>query len=119
MKYNIINSGSDGNCIVLNDEILLDCGVSFKKLEPYYKQIKLVCISHEHTDHLLPSTIKRLAFERPTIRFCVGEFLVDKLLSCGVRKESIDIIKLNARMKYKRFFNPMYKIIPRRSKLWF
>ncbi|MCI8411027.1 MAG: hypothetical protein HFJ40_00970 [Clostridia bacterium] len=103
MKYKIINSGSDGNCIILNDEIMLDCGVSFKKIEPYYKKIKLVCISHEHRDHLLPATIKRLAFERPSIRFCAGEFLLDKLLKCNVKKENIDIIKLNTRMNYKRF----------------
>lgn len=71
MKYNIINSGSDGNCILINDGILLDCGISFKKIEPYYKKLKLVFISHIHHDHLLPSTIKKLAFERPTLRFCV------------------------------------------------
>jgi len=71
MNYKIINSGSDGNCILVNNEILLDVGVSFKKIEPYYKKLKLVFISHEHTDHLLPSTVKKLAFERPTLRFCV------------------------------------------------
>lgn len=71
MNYKIINTGSDGNCILINDDILLDCGVSFKKLEPYYKKIKIVFISHQHKDHLLPSTIKKLAFERPTLRFCV------------------------------------------------
>ena len=103
MKYNVINSGSDGNCIILNDEIMLDCGVSFKKIEPYYKKIKLVCISHEHRDHLLPSTIKKLAFERPGIRFCIGKFLVNELLKCGVERKNIDVIKIGTRMKYKEF----------------
>lgn len=100
MKYKIINSGSDGNCILINDEILLDCGVSFKKIEPYYKKLKLVFISHMHHDHLLPSTIKNLALERPTLRFVVGEFLVDKLLDCGVSKKNIDILKLRTRLSY-------------------
>lgn len=105
MKYKIINSGSDGNCIVINDEILLDCGVSFKKIEPYYKKIKLVFISHIHHDHLLPTTIKRLAFERPTLRFLVGEFLVGKLMECGVKKENIDILKLGTRLTYNEHFS--------------
>ena len=111
MKYKIINSGSDGNCIMINYEILLDCGVTFKKIEPYYKKIKLVFISHQHRDHLLPSTIKKLAFERPTLRFCVGEFLVDELLECGVKRENVDVLKLNVRMHYNRFFYSTYKVI--------
>ncbi len=100
MKYKIINTGSDGNCILINDEILLDCGVSFKKIEPYYKKLKLVFISHIHHDHLFPSTIKKLALERPTLRFVVGEFLVDKLLECGVSKKNIDVLKLRMRLTY-------------------
>lgn len=112
MKYNIINSGSDGNCIILDDEIMLDCGVSYKKIEPFIKKLRIVIISHQHKDHLLPSTIQRLAFERPTLRFCVGSFLKDLLLECGVRKENIDILKLNTRLKYNRFFCTSYKTIP-------
>ena len=105
MHYKILNSGSDGNAILVNDEILLDCGVTFKKLEPYYKNLKLVFISHRHRDHLLPSTIKKLAFERPSLRFAVGEFLVEELLKCGVNKKNIDILKLRTRMRYKRIFS--------------
>jgi len=105
MNYKIINSGSDGNCILINDDILLDCGVSFKKIEPYYKKIKLVFISHIHKDHLLPTTIKKLAFERPTLRFAVGEFLVNKLLECGVKKENIDVLKLRSKLAYTSNFS--------------
>lgn len=49
MQYEIINSGSDGNAIVINKEILLDIGVSFKKLQPYYRKLKCVFISHIHS----------------------------------------------------------------------
>ena len=41
MNYNIINSGSDGNGMVVEDTILIDCGISFKSLEKYCKKIKL------------------------------------------------------------------------------
>lgn len=111
MRYNIINSGSDGNAIIINDEILLDCGVPFKKLEPYYKKLKLVFISHQHRDHLLESTVKKLAFERPSLRFCVGEFLKDKLIECGVNESNIDILRMMTRIDYRRFFFPACQII--------
>lgn len=49
MNYKVINTGSDGNAILINGEILIDCGVSFKKIEPYYKNIKLVLLTHVHS----------------------------------------------------------------------
>lgn len=103
MKYNIINSGSDGNCIIVNDEIMLDIGVSFKKIQPYYKNIKLVFISHIHGDHFNKRTIKTLASERPTVRFCVGKYLVQDLLECGVNSKNIDVLSLGTRLNYGQF----------------
>ncbi len=49
MPYEILNSGSDGNCILLNDNIMLDCGIPYKKIKPYLKNIKIIFISHRHT----------------------------------------------------------------------
>lgn len=49
MNYEIVNSGSDGNAIIINNYFLLDCGVSYKKIRDYLKQIKLIFISHSHT----------------------------------------------------------------------
>lgn len=49
MKYEIISSNSKGNAIVLEDIILLDCGLSYSKLKNYLKKIKLIFISHVHT----------------------------------------------------------------------
>lgn len=103
MNYKIINSGSDGNCIIINNFISLDCGVSWKKLSPYAKKLKLVFISHIHSDHFQKNTIKRLAKERPTLRFAIGDYLVEKLVSCGVKKENIDVIELNKLYDYKLF----------------
>lgn len=77
--YNIIQTGSEGNAIIYFEEILVDCGVSFKALKDYVSDIQLVLLTHKHGDHFKASTIKRLAFERPSIRFGCGEFLKDKL----------------------------------------
>ena len=93
ITYNLIATGSTGNCLILNKFLVLDLGVSFKKIEPYYKDIKLVFISHAHGDHLNRNCVKALARERPTVRFCVGSWLVPILLECGVQKQNIDIIK--------------------------
>ena len=34
VKYNIISTGSDGNATILEDFVLIDCGVPYKALEP-------------------------------------------------------------------------------------
>lgn len=48
MNYKIISSCSTGNATIIKDIILIDCGVTFKKLEKYYKQIKIVLLTHIH-----------------------------------------------------------------------
>lgn len=93
ITYNLVQTGSKGNCLILNNFLALDMGITFKKLKPYYKNLKLVFIGHEHSDHLKKQTIKTLAKERPTLRFCVGKWLVPILLECGVSKQNIDIIE--------------------------
>ena len=51
MEYNIISTGSKGNAVVINDVILIDCGVSFRALKDVYKNIKIVLLTHIHSDH--------------------------------------------------------------------
>ncbi len=43
IRYNIIATGSKGNAVKI-DDILIDCGVSFKKLKDVYKHIRLVLL---------------------------------------------------------------------------
>ena len=100
MNYKIINSGSDGNCIMVNDFLALDVGVSWKKLAPYAKNLKLVFISHVHQDHFKKNTVKKLAKEKPTLRFAVGEYLVSELLKLGVNAKNIDIVKYGKKYNY-------------------
>lgn len=91
MNYSIIQTGSSGNATVIEDIILIDCGISFKKIEPYYKKLKLVLLTHIHSDHFNKSTIKKLAQQRPTLRFGCCEWLVKDLVDCGVSKSNIDV----------------------------
>lgn len=48
MTYEILSTGSKGNATIVNDYLLLDCGISYKKLKKYLKKVKVVFISHEH-----------------------------------------------------------------------
>lgn len=93
MTYNIIATGSSGNAVLINDAILIDCGVSWKKLEPYAKQIRLVLLTHEHGDHFKPSTVRALHRERPSVRWGCCEWMVEHLLDAGVDKRAIDVFK--------------------------
>ena len=91
MNCNIISTGSVGNAVVLNDRLLIDCGVNYKQLSPYVSGLQLVLLTHIHGDHFYPSTIKKLAKMRPTLRFGCCKWLVNNLISCGVQKWRIDV----------------------------
>ena len=103
MHYNIISSSSAGNAVVLQDIILIDCGVTFKALQEVYKDIKIVLLTHIHIDHFNPTTIKILARERPTLRFACCEWLVKDLLECNVSERNIDVLEIGKIYDYKAF----------------
>ena len=103
MKYNIISTGSHGNAVVINDIVLVDCGVSFKALKDVYKDLKIVLLTHEHSDHINKTTIRQLATERPTMRFGCCEWLVPILIKCNVPKQNIDVFEIGKIYDYKAF----------------
>jgi len=103
MNYQILNSGSDGNGIVVEDTILIDCGITFKSLKDYYKKLEIVLLTHIHQDHFNKKTISKLAFERPTLRFGCCKWLVKELIECGVNKKNIDIYEIGKIYSYRDF----------------
>lgn len=103
MNYKIINSGSDGNCTIVNNVIALDCGVSYRKLKNYVNDLKIVLLTHIHTDHFNKSTIKKLTNNRPTLRFGCCEWLVNDLINCGVDKRNIDVYETGKKYDYSLF----------------
>lgn len=107
MNYKIISSCSTGNSTIVRNIILIDCGVTFKKLEEYYKKLKIVLLTHIHSDHFKKETIKKLAQERPTLRFACCEWLLKPLLECGVERKNIDILEIGTKYDYK-----LFKIVP-------
>jgi hypothetical protein len=91
MTYEIISTGSKGNAVVLDGVILVDCGVSWKKLRPYAQKLRLVLLTHVHGDHFKPATVRALHRERPGIRWCCCPWMVEPLLEAGVSKRVIDV----------------------------
>ena len=107
MNYKIISSCSTGNAVIIKDIILIDCGVTYKKLKDDYKKIKLVLLTHIHSDHFKRETIKKLAQERPTLRFACCEWLLEPLLECGVNRKNIDVLEIGIKYDYK-----LFKVVP-------
>lgn len=103
MNYNIISTGSQGNAIVLNNIILLDCGVPFRDLKKVYRDLAIVLLTHIHGDHFNRITIRKLAKERPTLRFACCKWLVSDLLKCGVSIHNIDVLEIGRIYNYMAF----------------
>jgi len=97
--YEIIASGSTGNCEIYLNSIVVDMGIPFAQIKPYLYDLKIVLLSHFHGDHFNLATIKKLAFERPSLRFACGEWLADKLEGIS----NVDVLKLNQWYDYGDF----------------
>lgn len=91
MDYQIIATGSTGNAVTINGHILIDCGVSFKKLQPIMRDLNLVLLTHIHGDHFKESTVRSLHRARPALRFGCCEWMVEPLVNAGVDKRNIDV----------------------------
>lgn len=104
MTYDILATGSSGNAVVINGEILIDCGVSMKKLREsgYIKNLKLVLLTHQHSDHFCLSTVRALHKERPALRWGCCEWMVPHLMDAGVNKKMIDVYCCNQAVNYGR-----------------
>ena len=100
MDYTVISTGSKGNCVIIGGKVMIDCGVSYKAIKPYVKGLKLVLLTHKHSDHFKPETIRRLAAERPSLRFGCGKWLLSSVIVSGVRKTNIDIYTPNTKNCY-------------------
>lgn len=100
INYNIVSTGSKGNAVVINKFLLIDCGVPFKQLGPFYRDLKLVLLTHIHSDHFNRTTIRKLANERPLLRWACCRWLVSALVECNVEPANIDILECGIQYDY-------------------
>ena len=95
----VINSGSEGNAVIYNNAIMVDCGVSLKALEAVKRSLKIVLLTHKHSDHLKIRTLQRLQAERPTLRVACGDFLLEELPCI----KNIDVLQVGKIYDYGAF----------------
>ena len=95
----VISSGSEGNAVIYNNAIMVDCGVSFKALEAAKRSLKIVLLTHKHSDHLKIRTLQRLQAERPTLRVACGDFLLEELPCI----KNIDVLEVGKIYDYGAF----------------
>jgi len=100
IPYTVISTGSKGNAVVIGEHIMIDCGVAFKAIEGVYRKLKLVLLTHIHMDHFNTTTVRRLAKERPTLRFGCGRWMVEAAVAAGVGKHNIDVMEFNRAYGY-------------------
>jgi L-ascorbate metabolism protein UlaG (beta-lactamase superfamily) len=99
--YKILKTGSKANAIIYHNKIMVDCGVPYSVVMPYIKDISIVLLTHSHNDHLNIKTLKKIQFERPSVRVGCGEFLIEKLTENGIK--NIDVYKPLERYGYLTF----------------
>ena len=95
----VISSGSEGNAVIYNNAIMVDCGVSFKALEAVKRSLKIVLLTHKHSDHLKLRTLQRLQAERPSLRVACGAFLLEELPCI----KNIDVLQVGKIYDYGAF----------------
>lgn len=49
MKYDLISSSSNGNCLIIEDYMAIDIGVPYSKIKKYSKSLKIVLLTHIHS----------------------------------------------------------------------
>ena len=95
----VISSGSEGNAVIYDKSIMVDCGVSFKALQEVKRSLKIVLLTHKHSDHLKIRTLQRLQAERPTLRVACGDFLLEELPCI----KNIDVLQVGKIYDYGAF----------------
>ena len=95
----VISSGSEGNAVIYNNAIMVDCGVSLKSLQEVKRSLKIVLLTHKHSDHLKIRTLQRLQAERPTLRVACGDFLLEELPCI----KNIDVLQVGKIYDYGAF----------------
>lgn len=77
MFYEIISSGSKGNCVIIND-VMVDCGVPFNSIKEFLYDVKYLLLTHIHVDHIRGTTLRNIRKLFPKITI-IGNYEVHQL----------------------------------------
>lgn len=96
MEYKVVSSGSNGNCVII-ENIMIDCGVSFKEIKQDLYNIKYLLLTHIHSDHIKRQTFEQILGKFPRIQV-IGNyevqqhFHVNTIANAGFEIETEDYI---------------------------
>lgn len=99
MIYTLIGSGSEGNSIIYKDNIMVDVGLPYNRIEEYLINITMILLTHKHGDHFNESTIIRIGREYPNILMVVPESLYGEFKALNYAGSSI-IVKEEQKIRY-------------------
>jgi len=96
VKIEIVETGSQGNCFLFDEEVMIDCGVPYSHLSKVdFSKVKYILLSHEHGDHFNKKTISKIATTHSNIRFVCGEWMEEWLtVSIPTYRDRIDVIDM-------------------------
>ena len=100
VPYEVLATGSTGNAVVIDGQILVDCGIPYKAVKPVAKALRLVLLTHWHGDHFRKSTLHALAADRPALRFGCCRWMVRPLVEAGIKPANIDLYDFDHRYSY-------------------
>jgi Beta-lactamase superfamily domain len=83
MNHKIISTGSKGNCVIIHDDVMVDCGVPYSKIKNDLYKIKYLLVTHTHQDHLNIKTIRQIASNFPRIKI-IGNYEVHAVYNCNI-----------------------------------
>jgi phosphoribosyl 1,2-cyclic phosphodiesterase len=97
--YQVIATGSTGNCVIYHKTVMIDIGVPYSLIKPYLGSIQLVLLTHKHGDHINKVTLRRMVSERPTLRIGCCEWMKDHV--SGIK--NVDIYEIGKVYNYGSF----------------
>ena len=102
MICDVISTGSGGNAVRIGPggRLLIDCGVTYKRIEPVERDLELVLLTHRHSDHFKESTVRLLAQDRPALRWAMGEHMLP-LVDGVLPPRCIDVMRPDIWYRYK------------------
>lgn len=94
LEYRVIQTGSKGNCVVIED-VMVDCGIPFSKLKEALYDVRYLFLSHIHSDHIKPATLQKIKDMFPKITILgnyevAQKFGVDIIINNGFETETKD-----------------------------
>lgn len=85
IDYKVIATGSKGNAVRI-ENIMIDCGIAFKRMKEELYKCDTLLITHCHSDHVKENTLKQIRKEFPRVRIygnweVANHFPVDKVIA--------------------------------------